>query len=429
MLVGSAWEDITPKDKLPIQGQMRLRLGEYAHDPLTANAVAFEDGDHKAALVSVDVCMLRDDFVRSAQQQAAEAAGLPAEAVIIACTHTHLGPCTFDSIFAPSNPAYLEYMKGLIAKAVARAWQDREPVSVYADTGFVEQMGFNRRGMKSDGTAGMYHGSWQEDFAGLEGPRDGSVPVIFARRPDGSLKVVIANFSSHPNSVEGESYYSADFPGAVRAFLRRNLDENVGVVYLTGAAGNTAPSQLVDNKAKRFPWRGEEGWKRSGLYLGSEILKTVAGATEPMADQTFRLAQVAVDIPLRPWPADLDPEKLTGGHRDYTADAKARWPKMMAEMSPMRVRLNVLRVGDAAICTNPAELFCEFGLAMKKASPARVTAVCELADGYVGYVPTPEAFDHGGYETRPADSSLLAREAGGVFVAKTAEMLRQVFGA
>ncbi len=27
MLVGSAWEDITPKNKLPIMGQMRLRLG------------------------------------------------------------------------------------------------------------------------------------------------------------------------------------------------------------------------------------------------------------------------------------------------------------------------------------------------------------------------------------------------------------------
>jgi len=56
-----------------------------------------------------------------------------------------------------------------------------------------------------------------------------------------------------------------------------------------------------------------------------------------------------------------------------------------------------------------------------------VTGVAELADGYVGDVPAPEAFDPGGYETRPGETSLLAREAGGAMVAKTAELLWQAF--
>jgi hypothetical protein len=38
--------------------------------------------------------------------------------------------------------------------------------------------------------------------------------------------------------------------------------------------------------------------------------------------------------------------------------------------------------------------------------------VVGLANGMVGYVPTPEAFRRGGYETTFADASRLAPEAG-----------------
>jgi len=51
--------------------------------------------------------------------------------------------------------------------------------------------------------------------------------------------------------------------------------------------------------------------------------------------------------------------------RSYYEQARSEWPRRAAERSPWPVRLNVLRVGDTAIATNPAELFVEYGLAMR----------------------------------------------------------------
>src|SRR5206468_1532353 len=117
---------------------------------------------------------------------------------------------------------------------------------------------------------------------------------------------VIVNFATHPNSLEAESFYSADIPGASRRALKRALGEHVGVVYLTGAAGNTAPS-LLDPLNEAQPWRGEIGVERSGQYLAGEALKTIAAVIEPMNDPQLRFAYDTLQVPLRTWPTRDEP--------------------------------------------------------------------------------------------------------------------------
>ena len=64
------------------------------------------------------------------------------------------------------------------------------------------------------------------------------------------------------------------------------------------------------------------------------------------------------------------------------------------------------------MATNGAEYFCEYGLRIKKASRHPATWVVSLANEWVGYVPTAQAFVGGGYEPRTARSSKLAPDAG-----------------
>lgn len=445
MRVGQAWTDITPSGRLPIQGQMHIRWGEFTHDPLTVNAVVFDDGEQRIALVSCDLCMLPGEFVRAAQSRCERELGLPAASVLVACTHTHLGPYTHayaasykrDRMGAEVDPALMQLIEGAvadpafmqsvedaIANSISRAVDDLEEVALYAGSGYLEQMGFNRRGLHADGTADMYHGIWNADFAGLEGPRDGEVSVLFATKPNGRLKVVIPNFSTHPNSVESESFYSADLVGATRRFLRSVFGRSVGVVYLTGAAGNTAPTDLEKSREQSRQWRGERGLLRSGRYLGAEIVKVIEGALDPMEQPVLALAQAQLQIPIREYPAGFDYSK----HWNHEVFRLARedWPRMLAEESPVDVRMNVLRVGDAVICTNPAELYVEFGLQIKKGSPARVTLISELTDGYVGYVATREAISHGGYSAMPFFGCKLDEGAGDTMVQATKQLLTQV---
>ena len=75
-------------------------------------------------------------------------------------------------------------------------------------------------------------------------------------------------------------------------------------------------------------------------------------------------------------------------------------------------RAEGLKASPLGIATTGAEYFCEFGLRIKKASRHPWTWVVSLANDYIGYVPTPQAFVGGGYEPRTARSSKLAPDAG-----------------
>jgi hypothetical protein len=76
------------------------------------------------------------------------------------------------------------------------------------------------------------------------------------------------------------------------------------------------------------------------------------------------------------------------------------------------VEVQALAIGDVAFVGYPAEYFVEYGLRSKAQSPFPDTFVSELTNGWHGYVPTQDAFPHGGYETRLGDASRLVPEAG-----------------
>jgi neutral ceramidase len=427
MLVGTAWEDITPAQPMPLMGQMYERIATYTRDPLTVNAVVFDDGSTTVTVVSADVCFVPPELTLEIQQICASRFGLDANTIVIAATHTHVAPLTTDRFIGEPEADFVVTFRDATVWAIENALSNREECTLFAGSGYLTEMGWNRRGMRRDGSCHMYWGSWKEDYVGLEGPRDPEVGVIYARRADDSVKVVIPSFATHPNCLEHGTFYSADLPGEVRRVLRGVLGNDVGVVYLTGAAGNTAPSIMENNPEQKQPWRNETGVIRSGWYLGGEILKVMAAAVNPMPEPRVLHEHIQLDIPMREWDSWLDPSEYGSGMREFFENSRAAWPRLMAESNPVPVRINVIRIGDAAICFNPSEFFSEFGLAIKANSPARVTLIAELSDGYCGYVPTPEAIRHGGYSAASAIHTRLVPEAGWIMVESTQTLLDKVF--
>lgn len=432
--IGAAEVDFTPAPGMQLLGQMHERIAAYKRDPLMANAIAFRQGRETVVLVSVDIAMLDDPFVRETKRAFTRRTGLRGDNLLLHSTHTHVAPTVFTLLTAQADPGFVASVREAILGTAERALEGLQPSEVFSGTGFVEHMGWNRRAMFATGTSRMYGHSECDGFIGMEGPRDGSVGVLCARDRKDSVRAIIVNFATHPNCLEGGCFYSADIPGATRRVLKQLFGEDVVVVYLTGAAGNTAPS-VLDPYDRTQPWRGEKGVERSGRYLGGEVAKVIASAIHPIKSPRLRFAQNIARIPLRMWPKRTDPSypvslldrKGWPSSYPYYAGAQRNWPKRLAKLSPWPVRLNVLRVGDTAICTNPAELFVEFGLEIRKHSPARVTLISELTDGYCGYVPTELAFSRGGYETWPAPTSQLAINAGTRIVCATQLMLKTGF--
>ena len=65
----------------------------------------------------------------------------------------------------------------------------------------------------------------------------------------------------------------------------------------------------------------------------------------------------------------------------------------------MPLEVQAFRLDDeTAIVTLPSEIFVNFGLAIKAASPFKTTLVIELSNDSVAYIPTKQAFLEGSYE-------------------------------
>lgn len=450
---GFAEVEFTPEPGLELRGQHFRRVAERVRDPLMANAVALRCGEETVVFVSVDICFLPTEFVTALQDEFHKRTGIPNERLLLHSTHSHVAPITMGYYWGTPDPAFMERLRQAILGVAEQALNRLEPVTLFSGSTQLEHLGWNRRGMYEDGSSAMHADPRRPGFIGSEGPRDPNFGVLFARNTGGRITGLIASFQTHPNCVDSERYYSADLPGEFRRLLKEELSApgrgpgpcarsgcactnahkgldhgDPAVVYLTGPCGNATPRILEPYLAEQ-PWMGEEGLLRSGAYMAEEAAKVIADA-EPVAGPGLRFEHREVPIPIRPFPQPGErcyPASWSEESMEHYRRQEADWPRRMREESPVGVRLNVVRLGDTVICTNPAELFVEFGLKMREASPARVTILAELTDGHVGYVPTPLAFSRGGYETWPSQTSRLVPEAGDMIADTTAEMLRKAF--
>lgn len=91
--------------------------------------------------------------------------------------------------------------------------------------------------------------------------------------------------------------------------------------------------------------------------------------------------------------------------------------------------LSYAAIGDLALVGVPAEVFVELGLAVRKNSGFQRTVVLSYTGGYMGYLPTEEAFADGGYEVnvRILHRGLaITPQAGSVMVDESVRLLRSL---
>ena len=89
------------------------------------------------------------------------------------------------------------------------------------------------------------------------------------------------------------------------------------------------------------------------------------------------------------------------------------------------MKLHVLRIGDAAVCTNSFEMFTDYGIRIKARSKAVQTFVVQLA-GPGTYLPTEKAI-RGGHYSAVVHSSLVGSEGGNVLVDRTVNIINSLW--
>jgi hypothetical protein len=340
---------------------------------------------------------------------------IPGPNVLIGASHTHTGGPMADCLGGDADPAYLDKVTREITAAVKMAWNSLHAAEVGVGTGKEDSISFNRRFLMRDGREITHPGKpgtpHHKEIVEPAGPIDPDVGVLAARAPGGKLTGIVVNFACH-STVMGGDLFSPDYAGYLRNHLKAHYGADLPVVFLLGPCGDITQ---VDNRstAREF---GPEHADMMGMKLAAEAVRTIDRmAWQPEA--ATRVTNETVLCSIRP-ASDADRERPAFGlgsgsnvdpvyasERKHVAEERQKTPRIPCEVQ-------AIRVGPLGIASNGSEYFCDYALRIKKASLLQPTWVVSLANEWIGYVPTAQAFVGGGYEPRTARSSKMAIDTG-----------------
>jgi neutral ceramidase len=413
--VGFGVGDITPAPGSEMPGGFTKRLGKGAAEKLLAAACVVYDGTTPAALVGMDALFVTRPVTELARRQIHKETSIPGENVLIGASHTHTGGPIAAALGSSADAEYADKVARAIASAVNQAWHSLHAVQIGIGTGTEKSISFNRRFLMRDGREITHPGKpgtpHHDEIVSPAGPIDPDVGVLAVRSPENKIAGVVVNFACH-NTVMGGDLFTADYVGYLRKHLRAHYGPDTPVVFLLGACGDITQ---VDNGSTAREFGPEQG-DLMGLKLASETVRTVDRMSW-LKEATIATVVETVPLPIRPEP-DPDRERPSfglgsgsgveeayGRERQLVAEERRRTPRIACEVQ-------ALRIGPLGIATNGAEYFADYALRIKKASRLNPTWFVSLANEYIGYVPTAQAFVAGGYEPRTARSSKLAIDAG-----------------
>lgn len=457
--IGVASADITPPGPVALRGQFHLRISQKVETPLTANVLAMESraGDRSldaAVLVSCDLIAIPDDLLRLVRETVGKrVAGLDTDKIVLSGTHTHTAPEMEEGHYVLSKDGVTSietvrsFLVGRISEAVERAWNNRAPGSVTWGLGHAV-VAYNRRAVYADGSAVMYGKTDVPTFRGVEAFEDHDVDTLLLWNADGKLIGLGVNVPCPSQVVENRTTVHADLWHPVREGLRRRFGEDVCVLAWTGAGGDQSPRPLY-RKAAEERMRRLRGLDETA-ELARRIVRAVEEAYEAVKDDRH------TDVPLRhhverlSLPGRLVTEaeyneakasvrELTGQiaanpQASDTLSRRIKWLERTVERFETQkdtpapthpAEIHVIRLGDAVLCTNPFELFTEYGVRIKARSKAVQTFVVQLA-GNGTYLPTERAVRAGGYGA-VVHSSQVGPEGGQMLVDRTVAAIDALF--
>jgi hypothetical protein len=478
--IGWARTDITPDRPVFLAGQFYERVSQYVHDPITATALALDNGTDQAVLVSLDMVYAPLPILAAVRRNLADEPDLDVQKISVHATHTHTSYCIgdktlvslFEAVFGPERVARLHapentmtdqevriFLTDKLTALIRSAWRARTAggISLAQDYAAVA---FNRRPIFRSGETIMYGVCSREDFVRLEGPSDHTADLLYTWDPIGRLTGVVVNIPCPAQVMELHCFVSADYWDAARSAIREKLGP-VNILPMCGAAGDQNPLDLIriskHNAQPLQDWGAQKGEVIRNLDLALEcrdigdriadaVLRGYRKAYRHIAyDLPFVHALRPVELPIRQVSEAEYQEALalvetvkrsfSAEHKMQTADCVPlfapvgvilRWQEQQ-ETTTYAFDVHLLRIGRAVLATNPFELFTEYGMRIKARSPADQTFIAQLSNGgKSGYLPTELAVQGGSYSSKAA-STTCGPEGGDRLVEETLQGLADLW--
>lgn len=373
--------DITPSGSKWLAGYP-ARQSTGVHDHIFHRIVALDDGHTQFFFVASDLCLFAPSVYDETTAQLKKQTGIEPVQVWWTTTHTHsapeVGPPGLIKVMMPEryghepDQEYTAFVEKALIDGIQEARSKLEPARLAVGTGF-SAANINRRARDVDGSISL----------GLnpDGPTDRQIGLLRLERPDGSPIALIANYSMHGTALGPQNkLISGDAPGIVEAYVEEKL--GAPMLYINGAAGNMAPIYTVqqDFAAAHIT--------EFNVLLGDKILAANRSMTTVTSQVSLRASEKRVATPRR---AGFGWDDSLGNYLEAAA----------GEAGTVRFPVRFLIINeDIALWSAPVEMFCEISMGVRNRSPFPHTFYFGYADGWLGYLPTRQAFTEGGYETK-----------------------------
>lgn len=418
---GAAGTCITPPLGSIINGELGPVVSRRIHDDLLVRALVLDDGASRLAFAIVDTCLLDRPVCDEAKQLIQNQTGIAPDRVLISAVHTHSGGAVCGAHLTEADESYRRSVPDRIASAVREASHNLSPAQISWGSGAVPQHVFCRRLLLKPGaiytnqlgqTTDKVKMNWDSPHSAdgdPSGPVDPEVFVLSVQYPDGRPLALLANNSLHyvgdvePGDISAD--YFGEFSNRIGELL--NADASFVGILSNGTSGDTnnwdpkvgpdspAPytkiKKVADEVAQEV-LRVVQGIEyRRDVQLHAELREFVAGTRRPSETEVEQAREIIAGRPvdqLSTWPENYAREQIL----------LAEYP---AEVS---MPLQVFRVDELAIAAWPGEIFPVTGLELKRHKPL---FNIELANGWFGYIPPPDQFPLGSYETWRMRTSFL----------------------
>jgi len=416
--IGVAAADFVADDSMVIAGGIGPGKAVGQEGKLRAVAVVLEHpASGRFAIVACDCLFVTRAMVDAALTEIEQRCGIPPEHVLVNATHTHSAPSTVRVHGYDAETKFVDSVRqGIVQAVVDAAGRMQDNCRFGFHLGEERTVGENSRLKLADGT--IYWVGPRDDAVGPTGPFDPQLPVLAFRGPEQRLVGLIYNHSTHTIGSLRPQVRSPSFYGLAAQQLEAELGATV--CFLEGASGSThnlgavTTAEAVDRMKRTI--------RESLLELEDRPVDRIVSLKRPLM---FRV---------RTFDEAVEDEKVVAYCRrrmptyaDATIDI---FRQMRKELKPHQAEerqtwIQVLVIGDVAICGVPAEFFTKLGLDIKSRSPFPNTCIAELANDWIGYLPDEEAHRLGGYQTWTGLHSYAEPGTGERVVDSVVELLRE----
>ena len=389
---GVAKVDITPTEvkDFTVIGHARAVTG--VRDPLRAGVLVLDDGETKAATVTMDTIGAWEEMVVQARAAIEKETGVPAANIMVCASHNHSGPGWAE------NMRWASDLIKKLASASKEAAANMRTVSIGLTKDRIS-FGINRRKV-IDGRAVVRMNP--------DGPNDPRVKVL--RFDDGKSLTplaVIMHAVCHPcfftwgdkgspPHPKGFPMMTADFPGEAQTFVEAIYANKTASLFIQGCAGDIRPN------LPGYPYRcaDEADIQWAGRDLGGAVARAAA----------FSVTR----------------EQLKKRESFYQIRVASEVIELPGKEQPVKAELMAMKLGPFLLLTMPGEPMVEYGFKLEKAIADRATPIIVgYANGNIGYIATAEAHKVGGYE--PNRSKLLP-EAEAIILKQLGVLADRVIG-